>query len=257
MLLEMTTPGWKLPWYYMWSPKFAVFHQIIQDTFDDPDIFLQPIFLEQEHFDKKLYQEQGQHHWKGCILKIDILLERLRLTENAGHYIVFSDADMYAREGIGAKLLTYIEEGKDMYFLQESDTKKEVNIGLILLKCTEEVCSFWEQVKTTVLLDGSHDQTVANIQLSTTDLSWGFLDQSCINSNMMNDINRHTFLYCQMLCSCRGYELDVAEKLYTYLFVISLEPYLHLIDPTIQAVIAKMAEMFKHPIPPYFIYRLP
>jgi len=244
-----------LSWYYMWSPKFEVFHHIIQDTFQDPDVQLHPIYLDQSHFDKELYKAKGQHHWSGCVLKLDLLLERMRLTEHKGKYIVFSDADIYVRKGIGAKLNTYMEEGKDMYFLQETFTDPSANIGLILVKCTEEVCRFWEGVRAEVLRDGTHDQLITNQHLKTTSLSWALLDQSCMNSNMINNSNIDTFLYCQMLCSCRGYEADMAEKLFGYCSFISLEPYLSYIPPPVQAFFANMHEAFKLPVPSYIIYR--
>jgi hypothetical protein len=245
-----------LSWYYMWSPKFEVFHRIIQDTFRDKDVQLHPIYLDQSCFDKELYKAKGQHHWSGCVLKLDLLLERMRLTEHKDQYIVFSDADIYARPGIGAKLNEYIKDGKDMYFLQETFEAKSANIGLNLLKCTEEVRRFWEGVRDEVLREGTHDQTVTNQHLAKTSLSWGYLDQTCMNSNMINHSNVHTFLYCQMLCSCRGYEPDMAEKLFSYLNFFSLEPYLPFIDPVIQACLAQMHDVFKLPIPMYIKYRL-
>jgi hypothetical protein len=239
----------------MWSPAFEVFHRIIQDTFRDKDVQLHPIYLDQSHFDKELYKAKGQHHWSGCVLKLDLLLERMRLTEHKNSYIVFSDADIYARSGIGAKLHEYSKEGKDMYFLQETFTDARANIGLILLKCTEEVCMFWEGVRSEVLRDGTHDQLITNQHLEKTSLSWGFLDQTCLNSNMVNPATAKTFLYCQMLCSCRGYELDMAEKLFGYLHFFSLEPYLPFIPGVIQAYLGKMHEAFKLPIPSYIKYR--
>lgn len=245
-----------LAWYYMWSPKFEVFHRIIQSTFTDKDVQLHPIYLDQSHFDKELYKAKGQHHWSGCVLKLDLLLERMRLTEHKGQYIVFSDADIYARPGIADKLNESIKEGKDMYFLQETFTDARANIGLNLLKCTEEVCKFWEGVRAEVLREGTHDQLVTNQHLVKTSLSWKLLDQTCLNSNMVNHTNKDTFLYCQMLCSCRGYEPDMAEKLFGYLHFFSLEPYLAFIPPIVQAFLARMHEAFKLSIPPYIIYRL-
>jgi hypothetical protein len=240
----------------MWSPKFEVFHRIIQSTFTDKDVQLHPIYLDQSHFDKELYKAKGQHHWSGCVLKLDLMLERMRLTEHKDQYIVFSDADIYVRPGIGAKLNEYIKDGKDMYFLQETFEAKSANIGLMLLKCTEDICKFWEEVRAEVLRDGTHDQTITNKYLAKTTLSWKYLDQTCMNSNMVNYTNKNTFLYCQMLCSCRGYEPDMAEKLFGYIGFFSLEPYLAFIPPVIQAFLAKMHEVFKLPIPSYIIYRL-
>jgi hypothetical protein len=239
----------------MWSPNFEVFHRIIQSTFTDKDVQLHPIYLDQSHFDKELYKTKGQHHWSGCVLKLDLLLERMRLTEHKGKYIVFSDADIYVRPGIADKLNESIKEGKDMYFLQETFTDARANIGLNLFKCTEEVYKFWEGVREEVLREGTHDQLVTNQHLVKTSLSWKLLDQSCLNSNMVNYDNKDKFLYCQMLCSCRGYEPDMAEKLFGYLNFFSLEPYLAFIPPPIQAFLARMHEVFKLPIPPYIIYR--
>jgi hypothetical protein len=239
----------------MWSPKVEVFHRILQDTFDDSDVQLHPIYLDQVMFDKDLYKANGMHHWSGCVLKLDLILERIRLTEHKDKYIVFSDVDIYVRKGIGAKINESIKEGKDLYFLQETFTDRTANIGLILLKCTEDVYTFFKGIRDEVLRDGTHDQLITNNHLKTTSLTWDFFDESCMNSNMMNNINVHTFLYCQMLCSCNGYEPDTAEKLCAYLNLISLEPYLSCIDPKIQAYIVDMSETFKFPIPSYITYR--
>jgi hypothetical protein len=241
----------------MWSPKVEVFHRIVQDTFHDRDVQLHPLYLDQSMFDKDLYKAKGMHHWSGCVLKLDLILERIRLTENKEKYIVFSDVDIYARTGIGAKLQESIAEGKDLYFLQETFTDRSANIGLILLKCTEDVYTFFKGIRDEVLRDGTHDQLITNNHLKTTSLTWDLLDQSCMNSNMMTIENLNTFLFCQMLCCCNGYDRDMAEKLYGYCDLLSLEPYLPYISPVIQALIAHMHELFYLEIPSYLIYRFP
>jgi hypothetical protein len=245
-----------LSWYYMWSPKVEVFHRILQDIFDDSDVQLHPIYLDQAMFDKDLYKAKGMHHWSGCVLKLDLILERIRLTEHKDKYIVFSDVDIYVRKGIGAKMNESIKEGKDLYFLQETFTDRTANIGLILLKCTEDVYTFFKGIRDEVLRDGTHDQLITNNHLKITSLTWDFFDQSCINSNMMNNININTFLLCQFLCYYSKYEHSMAEKLNGYLSLISLEPYISYIDPSIQAYLADISEAFNLPIPSYIIYRI-
>jgi hypothetical protein len=149
-----------------------------------------------------------------------------------------------------------IKEGKDLYFLQETFTDRTANIGLILLKCTEDVYTFFKGIRDEVLRDGTHDQLITNNHLKTTSLTWEFFDQSCMKSNMMNNININTFLLCQFLCYYSKYEHSMAEKLNGYLSLISLEPYLSYIDPNIQAYLADISETFKFPIPSYIIYRI-
>ena len=44
----------KIPWYYMWSPKYEIFHRLFIDTMKEEAIEVCPIFIEQSTFDAEV-----------------------------------------------------------------------------------------------------------------------------------------------------------------------------------------------------------
>lgn len=231
----MTAP---IPWYYMWSQLYGFFHHLLQDTMKEQTLKLQPIFLDQSVFDRELYKIDG-HAWLGCSIKIDLLLERLKM-ENQAPYIIFSDIDILVKPGIYEKLQPYMDKGITMTFLKEGE---HLNIGFILLKVCPEVIAFWELVKARMVEDPQHDQKYVNQMIGEYPGTWTTLDKKdFVCSNEWDGVSPYTVY--QPLCSNLGKEFNVAEKLfYVAQLGVDMEPYMKYVPGEIIPYIYKFQEI--------------
>lgn len=226
----------KVPWFYMWSQKYAFFHHMLQDHMTDQELVLEPIFIEQSVFDAKLNQTEGGHAWSGCSLKIDLLIKRLKAAKDP--YILFTDVDIVVKPGIYARLKPYIEKGLTMGFLKEGE---HLNIGFVLLKVCSEVLEFWELVKATLDEKGGHDQGHVNDLIREYPGTWTTFDQPWFTCS--NAWTGGPFLVIQPLCSNLGKEFVMAEKIFYSAQYANIEPYMKYVSEDVVRYIYKFQEI--------------
>ena len=226
-----------IPWYYMWSQKYRFFHELIQGQMNEAELNLQPIFIDQSIFEKKLYQKENTHSWHGCTIKVDLLLQKLKTSSEP--YILFTDVDLIVKPGIYKTLQPYIQEEQKMVFLKEGDN---VNIGFILLKVCEEVILFWENVRKKMLEIPGHDQTYVNEMLSAYSGRWTTFDPQIMTLSNMWD-RKTPFVVLQTLSSCLGKEYDIAEKVVSSSQYTDILPYLQYVTEDTKPYIYKFALM--------------
>ena len=83
----------KIPFYYIWTPKYKLFADILKEGIECYSNYLEDkgIFMTQEDFEATLTKTSEEGHFMtGCYLKLERIMELLNsLPENS--YFVFSD----------------------------------------------------------------------------------------------------------------------------------------------------------------------
>ena len=206
----------------------------------EKELKLEPIFLDQSVFDRELYKING-HAWLGCCIKIDLLIERLKMAEvSKTPYIIFSDIDILVKPGVYEKLQPHMDKGVSMAFLKEGE---HLNIGFILLKVCPEVLAFWELVKARMVENPQHDQKYVNEMIGEYPGTWTTLyKKDFVCSNEWDGCS--PYVVYQPLCSNLGKEFNVAEKLfYTAQMGVDMDPYMKYVPADIVPYIYKFQEI--------------
>jgi len=209
----------RIPWYYMWTPKYEMFHRLIQESMDRfprlrADFCDRPIYYEQALFNKKLTTEAGTHSFTNSNLKVDLMIQCIE--QNWGKYFIFSDADIYINSAkVKEMCVPFMELGYDSVFMAESSDGSDVNIGFILIKANEATLALWKGIQAHINEQGGHDQSIMNnILQKGWSGKWCTFDTADVTSNKTYKVS--DFIIFQFLSSCRGYESDMAEKLFSH-----------------------------------------
>ena len=222
-----------VPWYYMWSQKYEVFHRLLVDT-NNPNMSLNPLFIEQAVFDAELDQKKT-HPWIGCVRKVVLVLEHLKASKEP--YIFFTDIDIIVKGSVYDALVPHIDAGTSMVFLKEGE---HCNIGVCLLRCCPEVIAFWELVLAHMQTEPAHDQAVVNTLLPGYPGSWctfSTKDFACSNT-----WDGSPFVLYQPLSSRMGPEMDFAEKVFYSAQFVNLQEYMKYVPEEIIPFIYRFQE---------------
>lgn len=221
------------PWYYVWSPTYRIFHEVLQyGTHDISGISLRPIAVPQSIFSKKT--ENPDHHFlTGIAIKIYCLLKSLK--DNPNEYIIFSDADLIVLDKeLASKLKTY--EINDITAMREDKTKDIYNIGFLLVKSTPEVIAFFETVMQRIYKEKMLDQDVFNEEIKNFKGSVGFFDtKDFIQSSMIRkdiwDTGNYSVIQC--LSAISSTKEAILGKLATIIYFYNIQHLIHHIDKEI------------------------
>lgn len=228
----------RIPWYYMWTPNYEIFHRLIQESMDRfprlrADFCDRPIYYEQALFNKKLSTEAGAHSFTNSNLKVDLMIQCIE--QNWGKYFIFSDADIHINSAKVKEMCgPFMELGYDSVFMAENSYDSEVNIGFILTKANETTLALWKGIQSRINEQGGHDQSIMNdILREGWAGKWAGFDTTDVMSNKTH--KGSDFIIFQFLSSCRGYELDIAEKLVSHYNATNydISHHFHLISDTI------------------------
>lgn len=212
-----------IPWFYMWSQKYEIFHRLLVDTMKEPELVLKPLFIDQAVFDAELDQAKA-HPWIGCAKKVELVIEQLKSALEP--YIVFTDIDIIVKPTVYDKLATYMESGTTMAFLKEGE---HCNIGVCLLRCCPEVISFWELVLAHMQAEPAHDQAIVNRLLPEYPGSWCTLSMKDFTCS--NTWDGSPFVLYQPLSSRIGRGMDFAEKIFYSAQFVNLQEYMKYVPP--------------------------
>lgn len=223
----------RIPWYYIWSDKYEIFHTIFQDISSRiypvlrEEFAIRPLFIEQSEFQKKLSTNTQEHPFSGCNLKIDALIKCIE--ENIGTSFLFTDIDIIIRQPTIKHMLKPFQN-YDMTFMTEELNTQLANIGFCYINANSNTLKFWKQVQEIVTKDNAHDQTVVNELLKETDLKVGFFSEKDIISQKTCTPNAD-FKIVQILSSGNNTShWQLIEKLYTLPIFVNLNPYRYLIS---------------------------
>jgi len=223
----------RVPWYYIWSEKYEIFHTIFQDTVTrlypniSKEFSIRPIYLEQSEFTKKLNTDQTTHPFKGCNIKIDTLINFINA--NMNNYFIFSDIDIIVKQpDIRQMIDKHLKH--DMTFMSEDKNSKAANIGFCLIKATKETLEFWKQVQRLVLEESGHDQDIVNLLLKTTKLKTALFSEIDIVSQ--KTCTKDTNFKIVQILSTGGNSVhwQLIEKIRIIPFFINIAPYKYLIS---------------------------
>lgn len=219
-----------MPWYFLWSKNYRIFHEILKDTMKEPELKLCPIEIPQERFDSELYQYElgsGKHFWHGSYIKVNAVIESLEKAES--EYILFSDIDMIVKPGVYDLVKPYMDDGYDMVYLSESN---KIAIGFMLLKTNGKALEFWKSVKAAMEAEMDLDQKYVNSLIETFDGKWGkFEPKEILCMNEWDGTSPYKVL--QLVCSNLSKEYNMAEKIFYMAQQIELTDYMHYVDEEI------------------------
>uniref|UniRef100_A0A6C0K684 Nucleotide-diphospho-sugar transferase domain-containing protein n=1 Tax=viral metagenome TaxID=1070528 RepID=A0A6C0K684_9ZZZZ len=202
----------------MWTPKYEIFHRLIQESMDRfprlrADFCDRPIFFEQALFNKKLSTEASVHSFMNSNLKVDLIIQCIE--QNWGKYFIFSDADIFIRSAkVKEMCAPFMELSYDSVFMAENSYDSEVNIGFILTRANKATLALWKDIQARINQNGGHDQSIMNnILREGWSGKWCTFDIDDVVSNKTYRDDK--FIIFQFLSSCNGYESDMAEKLFS------------------------------------------
>ena len=217
-------------WFYVYSPRYEVFHHILMDGVQDCSGFTMcPVFVRQEAF-SGLYEGDG-HFLSGNSVKYNVLMNVLK--RHPGEHILMTDVDLIVQHP--EKLREFLEPYKqyDLTFMLDGPDVEGKNIGFAMIKSTEATIDFFGRVyKTLATVPGTWDQGLVNELLPTFTGSLAtFNPYLIINSNYYK--LKQTFYVLQCLCSHGTYEKNLLEKLCSVVLFLDIEPLHHLIPEEI------------------------
>lgn len=234
-------------WYYIWSPKYEIFHGIMQSCIIKNKGFeLNPIFVPQEIF-SNTYQSNTDHFLCGNNIQMECTAEALKLHPN--EHIIFSDVDLIVNTKHIEKLYDYMQTYKkfDMVFMKDNFIDDTRNIGLCLIKSTPETIVFFKNVSKEIIRSNSQNQKIVNDFLpSFTGTHSIFSFPEIIQSNMATN-ETLDFYVLQMLCSQKTADENIGEKLASAAKFINIKEGLHLISPITRQYLRDYYIQFNQP----------
>jgi len=210
-----------IPWFYIYSPKYELFHHVLQTGVSDCSGFaMNPCFFPQSAF-SGLYKEGG-HFMSGNCLKFCVIIEALR--RHPGEHILVTDVDLVVERP--AELRAYLEPYKryDITYMAEGPGSKDSNIGFAMIQSTPATIAFYAQILEDLQRNSElHDQAHVIERLPSFPGSKALFEGTVIiNSNYYNI--GQPFYVVQCLCSQDSYEKNLWEKLLTLAIFFDLEP---------------------------------
>jgi hypothetical protein len=224
----------RIPWYYIWSEKYELFHTTFQDITSRifpklrEQFAIRPLYIEQHEFSNKLSKDPQTHPFAGCNLKIDALINCIEA--NMNRHFLFTDIDIIIRQPTLMEMLDPFKD-HDMVFMTEDTNSKAVNIGFCYIKASSSTLDFWKTVQRLVKQEGGHDQDIANQLIkSSPHLKTGLFSPVDIISQKTCTADTN-FKIIQILSSGgNSPHWQFIEKLYTIPMFIIMTPYNYLIS---------------------------
>ena len=218
-------------WYYIWSPRYEVFHQILSNTlYDASGIILHPIFVEQSAFTRKT--EDADHFFKGNTLKQRVFTRVLE--HHKGEFVLCTDADLAIVDK--DKVASYFDLYKNNHItcMKDQIDKDIYNVGCMLIKSTDETIAFFKKVTERVENENLLDQQVFNEELANVSFPHGmFSIPEMIQSNMYEYIYDENVLIMQSLFSEVDKDKVLVEKLSSIVLFLDISHFKQYIPDTI------------------------
>jgi len=226
-----------ISWYYMWSDKYRIFHELLQETMKEPEFTLSPIYIEQSVFDMELYKDTTKHAWDSSLIKVNSILDSLN--NESGSYLLFTDIDIVIKPTVYKNIKQYMDDGQTIVFLEEGN---HLNIGFMLMKVCPEVVDFWTSVKNNILHTPGLDQDYVNSLIKLYKGKWTkFHNQQFTCSNTWDQTTEFSIL--QTLSSCLGKEFDFAEKIFSVAQFIDINKHMQYVPQNIIPYIEQFQEL--------------
>lgn len=196
-------------WYYVWSPKYEIFHRSLYDSLKDiSGIVIHPVFFDQSYFSKTY--SKSNHFFQGISIKQEVLV--IALKAHIGDQIIFSDVDIIVKD---STLVDYLEKYKknDMTFMQECNDPTEYNIGFSMIKSTDQNIAFYENIINCIQNEDRLDQDIIRRELlNYSGLVECFSVPDIINLNSLTQENYNQSRVVQLIVGNSTHESNVMTQ---------------------------------------------
>ena len=224
-----------IPWYYVYSPKYEIFHHMLMSSIGPTDDFLiRPVFVPQTAF-TNTYSISGEHFFSGNTVKVDCIVKALKL--HPGEHILVTDVDIIANNI--SEFRTYLELylHNDMTFMVDDFNDKTINLGFAFIKSTPDSISLFETALDQIQSTNGLDQPIVRELLpSFKGLCNVFSLPEVSPSNYY--INGTKYYIIQILCSNhKTYEMNLFEKLISAARLLDITSVIHLIPVDVKDVL--------------------
>lgn len=204
-----------IPWFYVWSPKYTLFHHILYGQIKDiSGIEAHPVFMNQSIFTRKEGAD-GKHFLTGIGIKIYVLLKNLY--KRPDDYIIFSDVDIICLKSNIAELMEPYKIN-DITCMRERLDTNDSNIGMMLVKSTPQTIELFTNVLNRIRTENRLDQDVFVEEIQSFQGSFGhFAVPAFIQSNMMSHFpyKEEEFALIQCLSSEMDPDTMMVQKIAT------------------------------------------
>jgi hypothetical protein len=185
--------------YTFYSDKYKSAYDQMMGTFKDTSFQVEPVVVDQKVMEQCFNNHEKMfydYRWRGCSIKIDILIDCIQ--KNKGEYILFTDSDLIFLKPIGGVLDYYREQEYDlvlteacvMKFGEEYCVSTGANIGVLFMRCNNIVLAFFQNIKTLVE-NNEWDEGVTKKQLSSSNLRYTLFPASIISTQYAHNPDSH------------------------------------------------------------------
>jgi Nucleotide-diphospho-sugar transferase len=238
-----------IPWYYIYSPKYEIFHHMLSSSIGPTtDFNVCPVFLPQEAF-SNTYSIPGEHFFTGNTLKLDLMIKALE--QHPGEHVIVSDADVIADDSSNFRL--YLESYMNNDITISPDVGTTIgNLGFIFLKSTPETIKFLKDAMFETYTTQKPDLAIVNKNLATFSGRHGLFTSEVTQTNKF--ILGSNFYILQLLCTNHEtYEKNLFEKLIAAARVLNITDLLHLIPDN---VLETLRWYFQQNYPEHYMSKL-
>ena len=240
-----------IPWYYIYSPKYEIFHHILLSSIGSTDDFLiRPVFVPQEAF-SNTYNKNLSHFFSGNTIKVECIINALKV--NPDEHIIVSDVDLVV-DNI-SELKAYLEQYKhnDITFMKDTDYDDSLNLGFAFIKSTPNTIHLFETAFQEIKDSKGQDQPIVRQLIQSFKGHHGvFSIPEIIISNLYTVGSKYYVI--QLLCSNQDtYESNLFEKLVSAAKLLDITELLPLIS---EDVLETLRWYFREYYPNHYLSKL-
>jgi glycosyltransferase involved in cell wall biosynthesis len=190
----------KIKWYTFFTKDYTIWYEHLKcklkDKFEVNGILLNELNIHNQHC---------QHHFTGCSDRIKLIIAAIY--ENLGETIVFSDCTLYFKDV--DKLHEIISNSSETTYAKNS-VANDINIGLIVLKCTQDELNFWHNVLEKMGPE-VHEQTlVDNLATSTPNYNYSLFNRNDVFCGFVINENKH--IVPETFCALKLFVTATSDK---------------------------------------------
>jgi hypothetical protein len=204
----------KIDWFYVYSPRYYPFHLYLQDKIPKNTFNAKGIFVDQSVFDEHLYKHEGEHFFSRITVKVEAVLNLIRIKRAAGDTrpFYFTDCDILVGDLVDDLKIYTKSPLVDIWFQREYKNSATVNPGVMLIRPSEKTEDFWSRVLEDMkVTEGTADLQSTNKILQQTNLIWNLFAPSSACSSITREAI--PFSIYHILCGCDSRELDIGNKM--------------------------------------------
>jgi hypothetical protein len=240
-----------IPWYYVYSPKYEIFHHILRSSIGPTnDFIINPVFVPQEAF-SNTYSMSGDHFFSGNTVKVDCIVKALK--NHPGEHILVTDVDVIA-DNI-SEFRIYLESylHNDITFMADKPIEKTINLGFAFIKSTPDTIALFETAVQQIKSTGGLDQPIVRELLPSFEGQHDVFSLPEVSPSNLYRVGSKCYII-QTLCSnAETYEKNLFEKLASVVKILDITDLLHLIPDD---VLETLRWYFRQNYPDHYISKL-